>query len=313
MSAPLIHIGYCKTGSTWLQQHVFRSRELGFAAVRMGQLTWEIVARHDLSFDADAARARLHDRLESRLAESLTPALSAERFSGNLSLRLHDSARIADRLAAVYPDGRVLIVVREQKAMILSTYGEYVMQGGMLPLESYLAGGWWWSQQAFELQQFEYDLLISHYQGLFGEANVRVLPYELLRRNGLDFVSRIVDFAAARPEPGAVESLPFGDVVYPANPPLTIAAKRQLNRFARQPIEPFEGGKLVRTVAFKAGKLAPAVFNTRLRRRMREAVSSAVGDHYRESNARTSRLIGVDLGEYGYDVPAQLDSAQPKA
>jgi hypothetical protein len=313
MSAVLIHIGYRKTGSTWLQQHVFRSPDLGFARLRTGPFTWELVVRHDLSFDADTTRARLQPRVETPLAAGLTPVLSTERFSGSLGLRFHDSVRIADRLAALFPDGRVLMVVREQRAMILSTYAEYVMQGGMLPLESYLAGGWWWSQQAFELEQFEYDRLISHYQGRFGEANVLVLPYELFRRDGFDFVSRIVDFAATCPAPGAVESLPFGLVVYPANPPLTIAAKRQLNRFARQTIEPFEGGKLVRTLATRAGKLAPAVVNTRLRRRMAEAVSSAVGDHYRESNARTSRLIGFDLGEYGYDVRAGADSAESAA
>src|SRR5690242_9694516 len=128
----LIHIGYCKTGSTWLQEWVFPSRSLGFATVRKSPFTWEIVMAHDLSFDADTARGRLQPYLETPLNEGLTPVLSAERFSGRLDLRLHDSARIADRLAALFPDARVLIVVREQKAMILSTYGEYVTQGGML-------------------------------------------------------------------------------------------------------------------------------------------------------------------------------------
>ncbi len=305
----LIHIGYCKTGSTWLQQWVFPSQRLGFMSVRKSPFRSEIVMPHDLSFDADTARARLQRHLAPPLDEGLTPVLSTERFSGRLDLRLHDSARIADRLAALFPDARVLIVVREQKAMILSTYGEYVTQGGMLPLESYLAGGWWWSQQPFELEQFEYDLLVSRYQGLFGQENLLVLPYELFRRDGLTFVSRIIDFAGARPEPGAIESLPFRLVVYPATPPLTIAAKRQLNRFARQSIKPFEGGKLVRAVATQVGKISPAVLNTRLRRRMEEAISSAVGDHYRESNVRTSRLIGIDLAEYGYDVRPRVDLA----
>jgi hypothetical protein len=41
---------------------------------------------------------------------------------------------------------------------------------------------------------------------------------------------------------------------------------------------------------------------------MRNAVAGAVGDYYRESNARLSELIGIDLAEYGYDLPAKQDA-----
>ena len=303
MSSPLIHIGYYKTGSTWLQKEVFRpGKKLGFERVLAGPVTTEIVAPHDLAFEADAARKRLVRRFRVPLAEGRVPVLSSERFAGNLSLRLNDSAQIADRLAAVFPDGRVLIVVREQRAMILSTYRQYVMNGGMLSLEAYLAGGQWWWQQPFELVQYAYDRLIAHYHGRFGADHVLVLPFELFRRDGRGFVSRIVDFAGASAEPGALDALPFGAVVNATEPSATIAAKRQLNRFARQPLEPFEGGKLVRVVAQRAGRLVPTELDRRLERRMRDAVAHAVGDYYRESNARTSELIGIDLAEYGYDV-----------
>ena len=35
---------------------------------------------------------------------------------------------------------------------------------------------------------------------------------------------------------------------------------------------------------------------------MLSAVALAVGDYYRESNARTSELTGLELAKYGYDV-----------
>jgi hypothetical protein len=55
--------------------------------------------------------------------------------------------------------------------------------------------------------------------------------------------------------------------------------------------------------ASRTGKLAPTAFNSRLDERMRDVVANSVGRSYRKSNARTSKLIGIDLAEFGYDVP----------
>jgi len=314
MSRLLFHIGCHKTGSTWVQRFVFPSRKLGFARpLTAGWLQSKIVAPHDLDFDADAVRRRILRKLEPTLAEGRVPVLSAERFSGDLDLRLHDSVRIADRLAAMFPDGRVLIVIREQRAMILSTYRQYVNNGGMLSLDAFVQGFDWWWQSPFELGQYAYDRLVAHYHSRFGQENVLVLPYELFRRDGREFVLRIIGFAGARAEPSAVDSLPFGAFLNAGRPAGYVVAKRQVNRFVRHQLSPWapfgvgsRRGRLMLGLSSRAGRIAPAALNRRLEERMRDTIASAAGDYYRDSNARTSELIGIDLAEYGYDLPPRM-------
>jgi hypothetical protein len=50
------------------------------------------------------------------------------------------------------------------------------------------------------------------------------------------------------------------------------------------------------------GSRVPRSTNERLALEMRSTVAVAVGDYYRESNARTSELTGLELAKYGYDV-----------
>jgi hypothetical protein len=64
-------------------------------------------------------------------------------------------------------------------------------------------------------------------------------------------------------------------------------------------------GRVMLAAAARAGTLAPAALNRRLDERMRDVVASSVGRSYRKSNARTSKLIGIDLAEFGYDVPTR--------
>jgi hypothetical protein len=223
---------------------------------------------------------------------------------------MHDSVRIADRLAVLFPAERVLIIVREQRAIILSTYRQYVNNGGLLSLDAYVAGGEWWWHFPFELREYAYDGLITHYHTRFGEENVLVLPYELLRRDGREFVSRIIEFTGAHADPNALDALPFGAFVNIARPAVSVVAKRRLNRFVRHHLTPWgrfrpgsRAGRLMLGVASRAGRVAPAALNGRVEARMRDTVASAVGDYYRESNARTGELIGFDLAEFGYDLP----------
>jgi hypothetical protein len=308
---PLIHIGYQKTGTSWLQRYVFPNRDLGFdSPVAESSIKKHLVAPHDLAFDAGAVRDRYLPRIQKLEQEGLVPVLSAERLSGDPHFRRHDNVRIADRLAASFPEGRILIVVREQRAAILATYKQYVASGGLLSLDRYLRAGGSTPHWPFELDQFAYDRLIEHYHRRFGPERVLALPFELFVRDGRDFVSRIVRFAGATSDDAVVAALPFGARENPANPPLYVAVKRRVNPLLRHRLTPWgaihpkkgAGRLLVRTL-WNAADRAPARLNAHVEEGMRAAVAGAAGDHYRESNARTSELIGIDLGDYGYDLP----------
>src|SRR5262245_6185327 len=98
----------------------------------------EIIRIRPLEFDAAAVRATFEPALRKIRDQGLLPVVSNERLSGHPSSGGYDSKEIADRLAAVFPEGRVLIVIREQHSVIESVYKQYVLAGGPSPFELFV-------------------------------------------------------------------------------------------------------------------------------------------------------------------------------
>src|SRR5438094_721969 len=99
MSEPLIHIGYHKTGSTWLQEQVFCDERFGFVSTD-GPLPIDeaFVALNPFTFSAEQARALFSGLLRSAADKALVPVISHERLSGDVGTGGVDSRMIADRL-----------------------------------------------------------------------------------------------------------------------------------------------------------------------------------------------------------------------
>ena len=321
---PLVHIGYQKAGSTWLQRYLFPNAALGFSgdAVSESTIKNRIIAPHDLDFDAEETRVRLMPSIQKRIGNGLVPVLSAERLCGDLHHRRIDSARNAQRLAGLFPEANILIVVREQKATILATYKQYVSAGGLLSLERYLGGGDGMMQWPFEIEQFEYHRLIEHYVRLFGEPRVLALPLELFRDDGRAFVRRITRFAGAVADETALDTLPYTLRVNQGNEASFVLAKRRLlNPLMRDRLAPWgrfdrrsRVGRKLRKSLRRGGEMLPASWNQWLDERMRKTIEQATRGRYEQSNARTAELIGLDLAEYGYEMPrARLDRAEEQA
>jgi hypothetical protein len=311
--ALLLHIGLQKTASTWLQNKVFGSADVGFATVGGEAVVKRtLISPDDIEFDAATCRSAFMERIEAVGAERLVPVLSAERLSGDMLFGAYDSVRLADRLAETFPGAKVLIVIREQRSMLFSTYQQYVKVGGLLDVGDYLTRASKSHPWPCDLRRYEYDRLVAYYQGLFGRDHVLTLPYELFRSDPEGFVHRIAAFAGASPDPSTVAALKFGKVVNRSWPPAGIAVKRRLNWLVRErmnPWAPIDGrgaaGRRLTKAARELGRNAPERVAARIEQAMRETIASLVDARYRESNGRTSDLIGLDLAAFGYDAAAR--------
>ena len=220
---PLLHIGYHKTGTTWLQRHVFGDPMAGFSQMGGAQ---RLIAVNAFDFRPKRIRKQMERQMGRAQAQGLVPVLSSERLSGEPHFGGYDSELIADRLAAVFPDARILMVVREQTSMFLSIYKEYIRRGGAATLRQYLAtprDGYWLPQFRFEF--LEYHRLIRYYQDLFGAESVKVLPYELLRAQPGAFLGQIGEFVGV---PVAQPQLRPMNVSLSA---FALALKRHANRY----------------------------------------------------------------------------------
>jgi hypothetical protein len=194
---PLLHIGYYKTGTTFLQTRIFP--EPGFSLVAKSMALWSSFVEVDpFAWSPSKARETFETGIRDAAERGLVPVLSAERLSGNQDSGGYDSVHVAEYLAATFPEARVLIVIREQADMLVSSYKRYVRNGGPGTLRQYGSPPWGPPRPPhFDLSYFEYHRLIGLYRNLFGPESVLVMPYELLRDQPRTFLKRLGDFADA--------------------------------------------------------------------------------------------------------------------
>ena len=310
MPSVLVHIGYHKTGSRWLRHLFFGNPETGYGWVgKTGEEhpVRRLVRARPLEFDAEAGRAEFEPLLAKIADAGLHPVVSFERLSGNPFSGGYDSKEIADRLVQVFPDARVLVVVREQRGMIVSTYKQYVREGGAMSVTKFMQPPTSRSLRIpwFDFRYFEYDHLLGYYQRLFGPERVLALPYEQFRSDPRAFVQRLAEFAGRPLSDEQLDALPFDSKANPGPPATAIAARRWLNVLGvRTDLNP--APPLASPAFWKLGKridrlsLAPRRAVVHEEEKLRRLVAERVGDRYVESNRRTGELTGLDLAAYGW-------------
>ena len=313
----LIAIGYFKTGSSWLDRHLFKNPSSGFIWWTVSSLQHQVVSPCPLAFDLATCSKQIQRDLPST-SDDKVPVIALERLSGNPHSGGYDSKEIADRLIGLFPKARILIVIREQKQMILSTYNQYVRASGPCTLSNYMGQPPLRGDKIplFKLDHFAYNFLIDYYQKLFGSSNVLVLPYEQFRIDPKSFVSQILAFSGIKDFTAFVETLPYRDSVNSSLSWMATLLMRTLNplimnrsQLNPSPLLPFQVShpQFVSYLQELDRKLPPAIiepFNSSIKSKLMAEITEVVGHRYQESNAITSKLIGIDLSQYKYDLPA---------
>jgi hypothetical protein len=183
MSRTLIHIGWPKAGSSWLQQW-FASHP-------------DVAPRGPLSVISDEAlvlpRATGNDAFDA--GEAMDRQVLEAR-----------QAKVCTQLAQDHPEAHILIVTRGFREMILSSYSQYVRTGGSEPLAATLA-------HAARVQPWNYDHVLALYRKAFS-GRVIVLPFELLAEDPQAFAAELAARIGIAPHAG-----PTGRI----NPALTAA------------------------------------------------------------------------------------------
>ena len=310
----LVHVGYQKTGTKWLRDGLFRNREAGYHWLpKHAPPIWSLVYADPLRFDAEAARRELAPMVAEAEADGLVPVISWGRLVGVAFSGGYDTKLIADRIAGLVPEAKIVVVIREQRSMIVSTYKQYVKTGGTASIHGFLQPAKWQGKiPTFRFDFFEYDRVIGYYRSLFGDDSVLALPYEYLVAERAAFVSQVAEFAG-RPVPDDVLTrIVKARRRNTAQSALVMGATRPLNRFG-PPSElnpaPLLGSERVAEFAARIRKRvdpseirAARALADRSERILRQAAATTVDAHYVESNRRTAELIGIDLAQYGWMV-----------
>jgi hypothetical protein len=311
-SSILLHIGYHKTGTTWLQKHVFSSSSYGFISpMSIKEILDEIILPHPLDFDSGACRRAITRRLAAVASSGLLPVISNERFSGHPHSGGYDSSTLADRLKQLFPEAHVFICIRQQEDVILSCYNQYIRTGGAISIASYLNVGDRTRIPLFDFRHFMYHRLIAYYQKLFGREAVLVLPFNLFSQDNVGYVSRIIEFATGERSRFDLSTLPGRDM---SNRSITgfelkaltmvnylIGTRNSINQFSLFPTGRERTRSLFRFLQ-RLDPLIPQSINKHIVDDLHKTVAATMGDRYRQSNQMTSELIGMDLGQFGFQV-----------
>lgn len=229
MKQPLVHIGYHKTATTWLQHNLLDNRELGFKRyISKNEIRDKIILPYGLDFDAASVKTwyqSIVDEDASGFEEKIS-VVSSERISGNPHSGGYDSKQNADRIAAVFPNARILIVIREPIAAIASCYLQYVKSGGVCSLKDYIepTRDGLAVMPLFNFEHFNYNKLINYYQSLFND--VLVLHYEDFVKAPREFCSKITSFAGAE----ELQDLPYASLSNQGLSFLSCFVLRQFNK-----------------------------------------------------------------------------------
>lgn len=292
----LIHIGMPKCGSTWLQRQLFRPVN-GYAK-RYGPLESNLAFISPPPFQwAPPPPSHKLTRAGDRV-----PLISGETLAGNPLTGGADAEMILQRLKRALPHARILIVIREQLAMLRSLYQLLVNWGSPYNLRTLLASPLPGSAPRFDPQYLCYDHLIEAYQSTFTRDRVLVLPYEQFVRDADQFIDSINRFAGIdrTQYPTRVDT---DKVANSGRGLASLEIKRCYNRFiARTTFDP--GGANAPRGIQSRGNFSPwtprQVSQWQERRFRRTALGVLGRDYYAQSNARTQSLTGLDLNALGY-------------
>jgi hypothetical protein len=184
----LIHIGYPKAASTWLQQSLFPAIQ-GFELVPETMISQRLLKPGVFVFDGNLERKYFDSKYrESKL-------ISDERFLGSFNLGWNNGAYIrelANRLQAVFPDATIILFIRRQTDIIASAYAQYIKDGGTISISRYLNPPPNFSFQnilKFSFEQLEYHRIIEYYNILF-DGRIKVFLFEEISDNFQAFLHR---------------------------------------------------------------------------------------------------------------------------
>ncbi len=295
MNEVVIHIGYHKTGTSWLQEEVFPKASNAWQPYDYEEISERFVHTSSYAFNRSEILREIRERAPSG-ADAKILLLSSERLSGSPHSGGFDQTCIAQRLKKTFPTAKIIIGIREQFSCIESCYKEYVRGGGIASLDQYIQPPKPEHFPYFNPDFFKYNRLVSRYSNIFGSKNIGVFPIEILKSNPRKYLNKIMQFSGLNVEIDKVKL----DPVRVSLSPLGTEIKRIVNRFTmRNSLNPFPFFR-IRGGHPLLMKLLPSLNERKLFRiGYRHRIRSLLDD-CEWGNRKLVSLTGIDLFELGY-------------
>jgi hypothetical protein len=205
-----LHVGTYKTGSTFLQDKVFgHVPELAFFKHGDQEIMAPLLActqGNVLFTELDRLRQDIGDVL-ARLPENKA-LISHEDLSGYIYGSLANNKATTDVLKSIFPNARIILVIRRQDTFMESAYLQTLKRGMSIPVRHFVGvtkkGTFLTRRPDLEWPKMnvlwlDWKKYIDNYVNTFGRDNVLVLPFELFREDNKTFLDQIYEFMGVAP------------------------------------------------------------------------------------------------------------------
>jgi len=312
----IVHIGYSKTGTTWLQKYIFSDSESGFYVFgenskylavdfiygvnKKSRLNWGTDSIFEFDF------TKIMDRLNNADASNKSNLIiSNESLIGDINCGGVQGPIIAERIKKTIPNAKILITIREQVSLTKSIYDQYLRSGGVSSIKSYISKNNESYIPMFNKSFLKYYKISKYYEDIFGKDNVLVLPIEMLKNDAEVYFKRLYAFADIKYPESFIKEIIKQPKYNVSNSRLMSAL--YLLRFFNFLSEPSnfnmrmgKGLLNVKRIFEITRHLVPKKISLILNRKIALIISDHYSDYFAKDNVNLSKKYNLDLKKYGY-------------
>lgn len=304
----LVHVGYHKTATTWLQNDIFTPQNGYRQILSHSEIFSRIIEPHGLDFDPAPLATEIAARRAADPGATEVDVISLESLTGLPFEDGRESDVYARRLQALAPDAKILLSIREQYAILASVYMQYLKRAGTESPQQFFAEPPFKGYFHFTARNFLYHRLIGLYQELFGAANVLALPLEEITADQGQALNRLAGFSGNAGLVARIESDGWNAVRERgvSHPQYVVPLLRRINHFRSgernlNPVLNLDGsrGFLYRGVGW-LGQHLPVSERVRRSRPVTDYARQRFPGYFAESNRSLEAMLyhKVDLSRY---------------
>ncbi len=311
----ILHVGLHKTGSTFLQKQIFPFlQDVYFTGTYLENTDYDRFHREfwhlGINYKNNSKFTDEKEFLEIKMyvssfinnIEENNFLFSFETLFGNCWKSYHNNFDNTELLKQIFPEAKIFIVIRKQDDWIKSAYVHYAYKGANpVSINSFIG----YKKENFNksehinIQDLNWTKYIENYMEKYGRENVFVLPYELLKNNPEQFLTNFYDFFELK------QYFPNEYKKENEGPALNVKKVKPLSFSYNNFIDNLQNNKLKsfiikndRGIKYFLNKfqIEDNYSNQKLTENQKEQILKI----HEESNRKLSKLIGIDLGQYGY-------------
>lgn len=198
MNNLILHGGFHKTGTTFLQESVFckLSDIIYLGKPWKDDKILEIVdyfyTANDIDIDTESIRTRFQLYLEEELKlKNTNILLSSEGLFSGYEWFGRYYVHMLERIKNLLQPAKLILGIRNQSDYIKSIYKQYVREGGQLSFTEFLHTE---EVKSGLMPKLKYDLVIETMYDIFGKDQVHIYQQEKLKSNCHEEIKKIIKF-----------------------------------------------------------------------------------------------------------------------